>query len=143
MNSRRSRCAKPPRISSAEFPWRGGEASRLFTREAVTSIHEHSHGIPRTINVICDNSLVTGMALGRQPVDRAVVLEVCRDFDLGQPAAEPQTSSMFAEAAALPQPDESPLIDDGAEGETSPDTESDIAVDVQPSRFRWLGRSRR
>jgi general secretion pathway protein A len=60
----------------------GGEAMRLFTREAVTLIHEYSGGIPRTISVICDNALVSGMAVGRQPVDRALVLEVVRDFDL-------------------------------------------------------------
>src|SRR5688572_20377317 len=60
----------------------GGEASRLFTREAVTLIHECSRGIPRTISVICDNALVTGMALNRQPVDKQMVLEVARDFAL-------------------------------------------------------------
>jgi type II secretory pathway predicted ATPase ExeA len=60
----------------------GGEASRLFTREAVTAIQERSRGIARTISVICDNALVSGMALGRQPVGRDIVLEVCRDFDL-------------------------------------------------------------
>src|SRR3982751_4005873 len=60
----------------------GGEASRLFTREAVTLIHEFSRGIPRTISVMCDNALVSGMALGRQPVDRAIVMEVSNDFDL-------------------------------------------------------------
>jgi general secretion pathway protein A len=62
----------------------GGEASRLFTREAVVRIHEYSHGIPRLISVICDNALLSGLALGRQPVDREIVLEVCRDFDLRQ-----------------------------------------------------------
>jgi general secretion pathway protein A len=60
----------------------GGEASRLFTREAVMLIHEFSRGIPRTISVMCDNALLGGMALGRQPVDREIVSEVCRDFDL-------------------------------------------------------------
>ena len=60
----------------------GGEASRLFTREAVMLIHEHSRGIPRIISVICDNALLSGMALGRRPVDREIVLEVCKDFDL-------------------------------------------------------------
>lgn len=63
----------------------GGEASRLFTREAVIMIHEHSHGIPRTISVMCDNALVGGFALGRHPVDREIVLEVARDFDLRGP----------------------------------------------------------
>jgi hypothetical protein len=60
----------------------GGEASRLFTREAVILIHERSKGIPRTIGVMCDNALLSGMALGKRPVDREIVLEVCRDFDL-------------------------------------------------------------
>ena len=61
----------------------GGVPSKLFTREGVSLIHEHSGGIPRTISVICDNALVSGMALERQPVDRSIVLEVCRDFRLG------------------------------------------------------------
>jgi general secretion pathway protein A len=61
----------------------GGDAARLFSREAVVLIHERSGGIPRTISVICDNALLTGFALGRQPVDSGVILEVARDFDLG------------------------------------------------------------
>jgi general secretion pathway protein A len=60
----------------------GGQASRLFTREAVQLIHEFSRGIPRTISVMCDNALLSGLAVGRQPVDREIVNEVCRDFDL-------------------------------------------------------------
>jgi len=66
----------------------GGEAARAFTRESVTLIHEHSRGIPRTISVMCDNALVSGFALNRQPVDREVILEVARDFQLRRPAAE-------------------------------------------------------
>jgi len=64
----------------------GGSAVRLFTREAVTAIYEHSGGIPRTISVLCDNALLHGLALGRQPVNREIVLEVCRDFKLGEHA---------------------------------------------------------
>ena len=60
----------------------GGVAARVFTREAITLIHEGSGGIPRTINVICDNALLTGMALGRQKVDRTAVAEACRDLRL-------------------------------------------------------------
>src|SRR5262245_44483247 len=58
----------------------GGVPARLFTRDAVETIHDHSGGIPRTISVICDNALLTGMALNCQTVNRAMVLEVCRDF---------------------------------------------------------------
>ena len=45
-------------------------------------IHECSGGIPRTISVICDNALVSGLALDRRPVDRSIVLEVCNEFRL-------------------------------------------------------------
>ena len=73
----------------------GGNPAVLFTREAVTLIHEHSHGVPRTISVICDNALVGGFAADERPVDRHIVLEVCRDFDL-RPTTRP--------AAAVPPP---------------------------------------
>jgi general secretion pathway protein A len=68
----------------------GGEAARLFTREAVTLIHESARGIPRTISVICDNALLNGFAVERQPVDRDLVMEVVRDFDL-----RPELSGSF------------------------------------------------
>jgi len=81
----------------------GGEASRLFTREAVMLIHAHSGGIPRIISVMCDNALVSGFAVGRQPVDREIVLEVCRDFRLTAPP-EP--------VAATPSPAAAPVEDE-------------------------------
>lgn len=61
----------------------GGVGAQVFTREAVTLIHERSRGIPRTISVICDNALLTGFATGQRPVNSSTVREVCRDFDLG------------------------------------------------------------
>jgi len=60
----------------------GGNPARVFSRDAVLAIYEHSFGIPRTINVICDNALLSGFAAGAQPVGPEIVLEVCRDFDL-------------------------------------------------------------
>ena len=60
----------------------GGKGAQVFTREAVALIHERAHGLPRTINVIADNALVSGFALGTRPVGRQVVREVCQDFDL-------------------------------------------------------------
>jgi len=65
----------------------GADSARLFSREAVLAIHECSRGIPRTINVICDNALLGGFGLGRQPVDRRIVMDVVGDFDLVPRAA--------------------------------------------------------
>ena len=75
----------------------GGEASRLFTREAVTLIHESAKGIPRVVSVICDNALLSGFALGRKPIGSDIVSEVLRDFDISRTAsAEPSADSIAA-----------------------------------------------
>jgi general secretion pathway protein A len=85
------RCGTAPltlRETAAYVAWRirtaGSDGEMPFTREAVSLIHEASRGIPRTINVMCDNALLSGFALGRNPVDRKIVDEVCQDFDLRQ-----------------------------------------------------------
>jgi general secretion pathway protein A len=72
----------------------GGDSARLFSREAVALVHEHSRGIPRTINVICDNALVTGFGRSQQPINREIVLEVCRDLDLRAPTASSPDGAM-------------------------------------------------
>ena len=82
----------------------GGEAFHLFTREAVFAIHEHSRGIPRTINVICDNVLLSGLALGRRPVGQDVVVDVCRDFDLHHAVEGSQPVQSPAPARAVDPP---------------------------------------
>jgi general secretion pathway protein A len=75
----------------------GGNPEMLFTRDAVAVIHQYARGLPRTISVICDNALVSGFALDAKPVGRSIVLEVCRDFDLGHvPAADPAESRQAA-----------------------------------------------
>jgi type II secretory pathway predicted ATPase ExeA len=76
---------------SARLSAAGGNPRRLFSREAIALIHERSRGIPRLINVICDNALLTGFGLGRTLIDRATVLEVIHDFDLAAP--DPETPS--------------------------------------------------
>ena len=38
--------------------------------------------------MICDNALVSGFALDRQPVDRGLILEVCADFDFAEPSGD-------------------------------------------------------
>jgi general secretion pathway protein A len=59
----------------------GGDASALFTDDAIETIHQRSRGIARTISVICDNALVSGFALDQRVIDKDIVLEVCEDFD--------------------------------------------------------------
>jgi general secretion pathway protein A len=87
----------------------GGDSSQLFTREAVMAVHEYSRGIPRTINVICDNALLSGLALGRHPVDQQIVREVAADFDLLPAGADDRPVASVAERPAPAElPDGSP-----------------------------------
>jgi type II secretory pathway predicted ATPase ExeA len=74
----------------------GGKASTLFTREAVYVIHERSRGIPRTISVICHNSLISAFALNRRLATADIVREVCHDFDFS--ATDDITESSTAQA---------------------------------------------
>lgn len=60
----------------------GGEATQLFTRDAVVAIHQHSNGIPRVVSVICDNALVNGFAADQRPVGANIVHEVCKSLSL-------------------------------------------------------------
>jgi general secretion pathway protein A len=88
----------------------GGEAAKLFTREAVMLIHERSGGIARIVSVMCDNALLTGFGMGRHPVDYGMVLEVARDFDL-RPAvyADPKELDVPPESSApIPEPVQQP-----------------------------------
>jgi general secretion pathway protein A len=62
----------------------GGIAAEIFTRDAVTLLHRAAKGIPRVINVIADNALVTGLAAGQRPIGREIINQVCSDFRIRQ-----------------------------------------------------------
>ena len=112
----------------------GGDPASIFSREAILAIHDAARGIPRTVNVICDNALIGGFAADARPVRRAIIEEVCRDFDLGKPSALPPAAPVAAHAngngkapAAAPEPVAS------SDGET----------DDRGLLFREAGRRRR
>jgi general secretion pathway protein A len=144
----------------------GGVGAQVFTREAVTLIHEHSGGIPRTMSVIADNALLSGFAMGQRPVNAATVREVCRDFDLrarpgGQPATfkeEPPAAPAAAEDTRLltfevPQPEPTspatPVASSEAElplnptppttpdDDTAPEPRAMFSASPQPKRWRF------
>jgi general secretion pathway protein A len=77
----------------------GGEPATILTREAVLAIHEASGGLPRTINVICDNALISGFATQTKPVVRAIVDEVTLDFDIRQMFETPAVAANAATAS--------------------------------------------
>jgi type II secretory pathway predicted ATPase ExeA len=72
-----------------------------FTREALMLIHRHAQGIPRTINVICDNALISAFAADHTMVGEDMIREVVRDLDLNG-SSRPAVESHGAAAATPP-----------------------------------------
>lgn len=62
------------RIAGAQAP--------IFTDTAIREIYRKSGGIPRLINILCDNALLNGFALDQKQVDKKSVREVSADLKL-------------------------------------------------------------
>ena len=105
-------------------------------------IHERSGGIPRTVSVMCDNALLTGFGLGRQPVNYDTVLEVANDLDLHEKRSRELPSSAEDEPAQAPEAGPSDPV---AFRATQParDGRSAPAQPQRPSSARCCPRRRR
>ena len=54
--------------------------SPVFTRGALKRIVKEAKGIPRYLNILCDNALITGFGYKKRPVDAKIVDEVITDY---------------------------------------------------------------
>ncbi len=59
----------------------GGEPDEIFTKGALQAIVHDAKGVPRRINIICDNALVTGYGYNQKPITKKIVQEVIADLD--------------------------------------------------------------
>jgi general secretion pathway protein A len=123
----------------------GGDGASIFTADAVRAIYRHSRGIPRNISVLCDNSLVSGFALDRRPVDADIVEDVARDFDLA-PGATPGLMSDPGRARVEPLVPGPGQDVQGRESGVPPGENGDgLARPPQPKRpmFQFFAKRRR
>jgi general secretion pathway protein A len=60
----------------------GSDQPNIFTPGAIDFIFQCSEGIPRQINNICDNALITAYAAGEQIIGRQIIEEVAENLDL-------------------------------------------------------------
>jgi general secretion pathway protein A len=61
----------------------GGQNQDLFMPDAIDGIYQHSRGIPRVINVICDTALVYGFAEGAAQITKAIIESVVEERTSG------------------------------------------------------------
>lgn len=59
----------------------GGNNYAIFTKSALSAIVGKANGIPRVINILCDNALVTGFGYQQKPVSAKIVKEVISDLE--------------------------------------------------------------
>jgi general secretion pathway protein A len=59
----------------------------VFSPELLEEIYKRSRGIPRVINLICDNLLVTAFAMERKTCTHEMLDEVCQDLRLEWPGS--------------------------------------------------------
>ncbi len=68
----------------------GHETGRVFSRGALHALYLHSLGIPRVINVLCDNALLSGFARESLQISAQMVHEAARDLRFTGPDRELQ-----------------------------------------------------
>ena len=58
---------------------KAGLIKNVFTDDALRTIYDHSRGVPRKINNICDMSLLIGFGMKIREIDVDVIQEAVRD----------------------------------------------------------------
>ena len=59
-----------------------GCEEEVFTPEAITAVHHYTGGIPRLINIVCDNAIFEGFLIKQKPVTKEIVDQVALSLDL-------------------------------------------------------------
>ncbi len=58
-------------------------APALFPTETMAAVYRHSRGIPRLINTVCENALISAYARQARSVTPDIIEEIAADFRLG------------------------------------------------------------
>lgn len=80
----------------------GAKDPNIFTPEAIDLIYQCSEGIPRNINNICDNAMLSAYGNGKDIVDRRTVEEVAENLDM-LPSHETLAAAASREAGSEPR----------------------------------------
>jgi general secretion pathway protein A len=73
----------------------GAADPNIFTAGALDEIYRYSKGIPRLINIVCDNALLTGYATEQKMVKGGMVREAIRHLDGSSLHTERRRSFLF------------------------------------------------
>ena len=80
----------------------GGSSTLPFSAGAIEAVATWSQGIPRLINSICDNALVTAFAAERKAIGADDILTIAKDLDLSRTRPHPGPAQSGATPAPAP-----------------------------------------
>ena len=63
----------------------GASGTPIFAEDALVTLHDYSHGVPRLINNVCDACLVLAASQGVEVIDGGIVAEAIRYLQGGTP----------------------------------------------------------
>ena len=69
-------------------------AATLFSTAAVEAVHAYSGGIPRLVNILCDNGLLSAYAARKSQVEPAMIAEIADDLHLTTPPINRRESTI-------------------------------------------------
>jgi len=59
----------------------GAIDANIFTPKALERIYKYSKGVPRSINIVCDNALLSGYATDQKVIGEQIIKEVIRSLE--------------------------------------------------------------
>jgi type II secretory pathway predicted ATPase ExeA len=59
----------------------GSSTSETFTPKAISVIIKYAKGIPRVINIVCDNALLNGFSESKKKIDEKIIREVIKNLE--------------------------------------------------------------
>jgi general secretion pathway protein A len=79
----------------------GCKEEELFSKKAMNLIWQHSKGIPRKINILCDNVLLNAFGMGQKKIKAIAVAEAINDLTFGKSTAAEQHQRLSNVKAAM------------------------------------------
>lgn len=94
-----------------QYRWmKAGGSEAPFSADAIASIGRASRGVPRVINVLCDNTLMQAFGEESASVEVRHVLAVCRELQFAEPL--PKSTAVAEAPAPVPAPAPALAVED-------------------------------
>ncbi|HEY6201089.1 MAG TPA: AAA family ATPase [Candidatus Binatia bacterium] len=97
-----------------------GGSPFIFTSKALEAIHACSGGIPRLINILCDNGLITAYSMGEKRVSAAIIRDVADDRSLVSASEEAARARGLSRIGERPVRPPRPVFQSGGDLQETP-----------------------